>query len=64
MEKPYYEFPAENDPRGNIFCILGEVGNLISPEQYKELCDRIMVKHEAHSYEEAKEIIKEYVNVY
>ena len=63
MEKPYYEFPAENDPQGNIFCILGEVGNIIEPEKYKELCDRIMTKNEAHSYGEAKQIIGEYVNV-
>ena len=64
MDKPYYEFPSENEPRGNIYCILNEVGNLIEPEKYKELCDRIMNKHEANSYSEAKEIIKEYVNVY
>ena len=63
MDKPYYEFPAENDQRANIFNILSEVGQLIQPEQYKELCDRITVKNEAHSYQEAKEIIKEYVNV-
>ena len=63
MNKPYYEFPEEHDPRANIFNILSEVGQIIEPEKYKELCERIMEKHEAHSYEEAKEIIKEYVNV-
>ena len=62
MEKPNYTFPSENSPAGNIFCILGDVLKLLPQKQRKELTHRILHANEAHSYNEAKDIIREYVN--
>lgn len=58
--KPVYKMPSINEPRGNIFCIMGEVCTLISEEQGTEMTERVQ---KAKSYEEAKQIIGEYVDV-
>lgn len=68
MEKPKYKMPLETEPRGNIFCIIGEVYSLLKmngmQSQGNEMKHRILENHEAKSYEEAKSIIGEYVDVY
>ena len=65
--KPDYCMPSESEPRGNIFCIIGEVEKLLKHnglrQEAEELKTRILQNGEAHSYEEAKSIIGEYVNV-
>jgi len=67
-DKPKYKMPDETEPRGNIFIILGEVDRLLKRNgnvmEAKELARRIIQNHEANSYEEAKSIIGEYVDVY
>lgn len=66
-EKPKYNMPLENEPRGNIFCIIGEVDKLLKKNgqviKANEMKHRILENHEAKSYEEAKSIIGEYVDV-
>lgn len=52
--------PGIDEPRGNIFCILGEVSKLISKEQFEEMNNRVK---QSKSYDEAKQIIGEYVDV-
>ena len=63
-----YEMPSEYEPRGNIFCIIGEVEKLLKKNgeviKANEMKRRILENHEAKSYEEAKSIIGEYVDVY
>lgn len=65
--KPSYEMPDEKSPRGNIFVILGEVQKVLNDngkcKQAEEMIWRITQNHEAKSYDEAKKIIGEYVNV-
>lgn len=66
--KPKYKIPDETEPRGNIFIILGEVDRLLKKNgqaiKANEMKRRILENHEAKSYEEAKSIIGEYVDVY
>lgn len=66
--KPKYKMPDETEPRGNIFIILGEVDRLLKKNgqaiKANEMKRRILENHEAKSYEEAKSIIGEYVDVY
>lgn len=66
--KPKYKMPDETEPRGNIFIILGEVDRLLKKNgqaiKSNEMKRRILENHEAKSYEEAKSIIGEYVDVY
>lgn len=68
IQKPKYNMPDETEPRGNIFYIIGEVYNLLKmngmQSQGNEMKYRILENHEAKSYEEAKSIIGEYVDVY
>ena len=65
---PSYTFPDETSPQGNIFFIIAEVEKLLNTyglgDEANEMKRRILEKHEAKSYEEAKSIIGEYVNVY
>ncbi len=67
MEKPNYILPSPNEPRGNIFVIIGEVTQLLKqkgkPKLAEELKHRIITEHQARSYNEAIKIIGEYVNV-
>lgn len=67
MSKPVYEMPAENSPRGNIFIILGEVQKILKDHGLEKDAEtmlwRITQNHEAKSYDEAKNIIGEYVDV-
>ena len=66
--KPKYKMPNENEPSGNIFYIIGEVDRLLKKNgqviKANELKRRILQNAEAKSYEEAKSIIGEYVDVY
>ena len=66
--KVKYKMPSESEPRGNIFCIIGEVDKLLKKNgeviKANEMKRRILENHEAKSYEEAKSIIGEYVDVY
>ena len=68
IQKPKYKMPDETEPRGNIFCIIGEVHSLLRKNgqviKANEMRRRILENHEAKSYEEAKSIIGEYVDVY
>lgn len=68
MEKPKYKMPSETEPNGNIFYIISEVYNLLKlngmQSQGNQMKYRILENHEAKSYEEAKSIIGEYVDVY
>lgn len=67
MNKPTYSLPSPNEPRGNIFNIIGEVTQLLKRNNQKKLADelvhRIITQHQARNYGEAIKIIKEYVNV-
>ena len=66
--KPKYKMPKETEPKGNIFYIIGDVEKLLKKNgqviKANEMRSRIIEKHEAKSYEEAKSIIGEYVDVY
>ena len=68
MEKIKYKMPLENEPKGNIFNIIGEVDRILKKNgeviKANEMKCRILENHEAKSYEEAKSIIGEYVDVY
>ena len=68
MEKPKYKMPKETEPKGNIFYIIGDVDKLLKKNgqviKANEMKRRILENHEAKSYEEAKSIIGEYVDVY
>lgn len=65
--KPKYQLPDVSDPRGNIFCIIGDVSKILRKNGYmikaQELVRRITINKEAKSYDEAIQIIKEYVDV-
>lgn len=64
MSKPIYQMPSDNEPRGNIFCIMGEVSKLLrdngTPSLADEMCNRVKAQH---SYEDTKKVIGEYVDV-
>lgn len=66
--KPKYNMPDETEPRGNIFYIIGDVDKLLKKNgqaiKANEMKRRILENHEAKSYDEAKSIIGEYVDVY
>lgn len=68
MEKLKYKMPKETEPNGNIFYIIGDVDKLLKKNgqviKANEMKRRILENHEANSYEEAKSIIGEYVDVY
>lgn len=68
IPKPKYKMPLETEPNGNIFCIISEVYSLLKlngmQSQGNQMKYRILEKHEAKSYDEAKSIIGEYVDVY
>lgn len=68
IQKPKYNMPDETEPKGNIFYIIGDVDKLLKKNgqviKANEMKRRILENHEAKSYEEAKSIIGEYVDVY
>lgn len=68
IQKPKYKMPKETEPKGNIFYIIGDVDKLLKKNgqviKANEMKRRILENHEAKSYDEAKSIIGEYVDVY